>query len=83
MRGDARDHRHRGRSSSCCSIRWAATRGIGDAERVKHWLETGDAQALPKAKAAPARPAVKTRVKGTVNPVSRSKPTTKLRKVGG
>jgi serine-type D-Ala-D-Ala endopeptidase (penicillin-binding protein 7) len=40
---------------------------IGDANRVKHWLETGEA--LPAAKAVPRSVKAKRRVRGTLAPV--------------
>jgi D-alanyl-D-alanine endopeptidase (penicillin-binding protein 7) len=49
---------------------------IGDANRVKYWLETG--QTLPAAKATP-RSATAKRVKGTLSPVSSKSTKSKAR----
>jgi len=40
---------------------------LGDAQRVKHWLETGEAMPVPTAKAAASRPKAK-QVKGAFAP---------------
>jgi D-alanyl-D-alanine endopeptidase (penicillin-binding protein 7) len=48
---------------------------LGDAERVKHWLETGDALPLPEVRKASARGAKSgTRVRGTMPIRTRSAP---------
>lgn len=39
---------------------------LGDAERVKHWIETGDALPLPVARKAPTRAAKGDRVRGAL-----------------
>jgi D-alanyl-D-alanine endopeptidase (penicillin-binding protein 7) len=46
---------------------------LGDAERVRHWLETGDSlpmRAFRQAVGAPPQPKAKSRVSGTLKPRS-------------
>ncbi len=56
---------------------------LGDAQRVKHWLETGGALVPTKVNAAPAKPVAKARIKGTVQPVPHAEAVVKPRKIGG